>query len=155
MYTIYDCCVTHKDTDVLKPFAWDFRRIFTENHDGIDLDGKECYSVCYGAVISVGQDANDKYEVTVQYDEDVCVRYCNLSILEPYIVTGYAIKYDEKIGMSNDYIHFEYCVRVPSHSTSIVRIAGETWYKADPDPLLADRYAFVGDYRENPTQEES
>lgn len=144
---IEKCCLTHKDSDILKEFSYTNDAYTSDIHPGVDIEGTTCYSVCYGNVISVGHD-DDGIVVTVQYDGTKCVRYGHLSSIESYIQVGYAIKFDEIVGYSTNHIHFEYCISEPSQTRLSVRAGGCEWFKADPLHVLQFRNQFLYDDRE-------
>lgn len=130
------------------------------NHSGVDLkrftiksksDINEVFSICYGSVVAVNFDL-DGFVVTVQYDSEKCVRYCNL--LSVYVTIGQAVKYGDKIGIYRDYVHFEYAISTESDSSWAVRIGDLTYYKADPMPVLQNRYLYLYDYREDEPEED-
>ena len=140
---ITDCELTHETSYILK--YWSRKSLESQSHTGIDVSGTNVYSLCYGVVIAVEHD-NDGQSVTVQYNDDICVRYCHLSYVK--VNVGEAIQYEDEIGTCNRYVHFEYCTSSMSESDWAVRVDDLTFYKCNPLPVLLDREAYISDYRE-------
>lgn len=109
----------------------------TENnqHTGIDIVTTDVYSICNGVVIHIGKEIKtNKYEITVQYNAKICVRYCNLSTVN--IRAGSIVMDGDLLGCSEDFVHFEYVTTLANGSKHIVRVGKVTYYKQDPEPIL-------------------
>ena len=102
-------------------------------HTGIDITANEVYSICQGIVIDVGKNS-DGYAVTVQNNQNECVRYMHLKKsdvkVDEYIYIG------TFIGLADKFVHFEYITDSQSKPVWPVRINKLTYYKKDPTEVL-------------------
>ena len=129
---IKNCPVTLSDSTVLMPFIDTKSNIWYNRnggyHTGIDLLGIRAYSICAGVCTFIGYSTDEKNVVIIQYDRNVSFRYCNLTTV--LLSKGRTVDYQELVGYSSDYIHFEAITL--SKSPWKVRVGNLDYYKTDP-----------------------
>lgn len=140
------CPITRQAASILYPYidsnqsGW--YNIYGGLHDGIDIVAKSVHSICQGVVLFIGQNMdNHKYEITVQYDADRCLRYCNIAVV--YVNSGDAVIEGQLLGDVEDFVHFEYTSRPKNESVWPVRVGTQTYYKHDPEEYADGRITLL------------
>ena len=136
---IENCPITRTTSNMLYPYIDNendkWYRIYGGFHTGVDLECQSVHSACQGIVLDIGQDLDELYEVTVQYDANQCLRYCHLqSIL---VKENDLIDEGQWIGDAKDFVHFEYVDTNDSEAIWTFRAGVMTYFKHDPE-LYAD-----------------
>lgn len=100
---------------------------------GCLIKGDNIYSICNGQVLSISQDLNSTWCVTIQYNSQFWIRYC---ALESYDVNaGEYVYTHDLIGKGHDNTtRLEYCNSQVSNFP--VREIGIEIYKHDPTPII-------------------
>lgn len=140
--TFENCPLTGKSSFVTYPYISDEKSIWYRRygglHSGIDILCDKAYSICKGVVAYVGQDMdNNTYSVTIQYNSEESIRYCNLKSSE--VGRGDIIERDQLIGYTDNHLHFEYVTRTQRESIWPVRISKFQYYKQDPEDYASGK----------------
>lgn len=143
-----NCILTHEDSKILRKFKIS-DKIYEISHDGLDISGNCCYSICFGTVIQIVTNYYEKYTVSVQYDDTTIIRYGNLT--ECSLSVGSIISLGFVIGRCDNHIHLELCRPIPVQPSRIVNICNIIYYKYDPTYLLEIRDSALGDFRDGTT----
>ena len=98
-------------------------------HTGVDIQTTQVYSVCEGVVIEIGNNI-EGITVSVQYNVNICVRYCCLQNTE--LTLGQGIHMGDLVGTTEDFVRFEYAITDKLESLWPVRINILQYYKQDP-----------------------
>lgn len=128
---------------------------YGELHSGIDVLAANVHAVVPGVVLQVVQDKDSTWSVSVQYDVNQIIRYCNLR--EAYVSIGQIIMYKDTIGQCKNVLHFEYAklspIIIPEWN---VKLGICTYYKQNPLGVLDGSIQFnleaeyIVDYELNP-----
>ena len=134
---ILNCRVTKSDTQITKFFG---KQVDGTWHTGCDITAHNVYSICDGVVINIAKEQAGTFVVTVQYDNNRCVRYGNLSDVE--VSLGKPIVDGQMVGRAAKSVHFEYCLKNQT-SRFPFRVGSATYYKTDPIQIIRDEIAFM------------
>lgn len=145
MFKLKNCCITQKDSVVIKQFS-STEKLNQNGHYGVDILCDDVFSICFGIVAMIHTEDNH-YHISVQYNDSILLRYCNLN--KCYVTVGQPIVYNQLLGVADNHIHFEYCIPVMQDSSRCVRICNVTYMKSNPLPVLMNRAQFVPDFRDN------
>lgn len=145
MNKIKDCCITHKDSYVMRIFSPTYK-LGKNGHYGVDLICDDVFSACFGVVAEVYTDDNHLH-VAIQYNDDILLRYCNLKSC--YVTVGQPVVYRQLIGTADKHVHFEYCMPTMQDSDRCVRVCDILYVKSDPMIILLGRDEMVPDFRDN------
>lgn len=127
---IKNCPITHTDAMIIRP--WEYST--DDFHTGIDLFCDRVYSICSGVVIELDKSIDNTYVVTVQYTDDIIVRYLHLAATA--VAFGQIVKIDDIIGTAEEYVHFEYATK--QNSMFSVRLSNALgFFKHDPYEVAA------------------
>lgn len=137
-----NCIITKKDSEVLREYALTANG--KEYHTGIDIKAEEVYCPCKGVVVQ--RCLVDGYQsVIVQYSEHIALRFSHLK--ESYVQDGQIILDDEKIGLADKFVHFEYLTNADNDPTIRIYIMpGVELYMHDPRLVLSGNIQFDHSY---------
>lgn len=135
---INNCPITRQRSKVIRPYIESKENshysAYGGLHDGVDIEAKSVHSICQGVVLLIGQNKSDNlYEITIQYDANICLRYCNLDTV--YVSAGDAVIDGTMVGNAYRFVHFEYINRTQATSPWPVHIGPVTYYKHDSEQL--------------------
>lgn len=144
---INNCPITRQRSKVIRPYIESKENshynAYGGLHDGVDIEAKSVHSICQGVVLLIGQNKFDNlYEITIQYDANICLRYCNLDMV--YVSAGDAVIDGTMVGNAYRFVHFEYINRTQAMSPWPVHIGPVTYYKHDPEQF-ADKLLILPD----------
>lgn len=106
---------------------------------GMDVYGKDCYSLAPGQVVYIGVNQNNTFVVNVKTNNNEILRYDNLMKLS--VATGQQIEKDELVGVSSHgWLHIEYVTSWQGGSNFPVRVNDKLYYKQDPEDIVYERY---------------
>ena len=136
---IKDCIITLKDSEVLKEYGEDR---YYNYHTGIDLKAKEIYSPFRGVVVQkCFVDDIEHYGIVLQYSENICLRFTNLK--ECYVVSGSTVETNQKVGLADGFVHFEYLTSEENYPSFKVFLTNEVaFFKHDPWLILSGNILF-------------
>lgn len=131
--------ITHGTTQVLVPWIESTAdaqyKSYGGYHTGIDLKADEVYSCESGVVTQVGTDSSGMYELTVQYDAAVSLRYMHLKHVS--VRAGAILHKGDFVGTADKYVHFEYISVNAEGSKWPVRVGKVTYFKHNPELLFS------------------
>lgn len=129
---IKNCVITHKDSEIIK--SYDAMQGSNCFHTGVDIKASELYTPCCGVCIYTGL-IDNRPSCTIQYSPNICIRYTHLK--EVHVSQGQLIQYDQKIGIADEYVHFEYLTSERSYPYFRVFFQSEvSYYMYKHDPML-------------------
>lgn len=135
--TISYCDVTKGPAKIVIPYINDphstLFKTFGGFNPGVGIDAHNVYSFESGVVIQVGTNGKH-YEVIVQFDVNVSLRYDRMSTV--VVSPGQILAKGDQIGLVNNFVVFEYLTLDQGTSVWPVRVHTATYYKQDPTPLL-------------------
>ena len=127
-------------------------RIYGELHSGIDILTGSVHAAVPGVVLQVTQEMDNTWAVSVQYDVNQILRYCNLQDVD--VDVGQVVRYEHVIGNCKEILHFEYATLRPSTIPEWnVKLGICTYYKQDPIGVLDGSISFDLDVEKEVTYE--
>lgn len=131
--------VTQTESTIIKEWSDDESQgYFT----GVMFDACEVFSICDGVIVQVEKSTKYHKVVTIQYSNNLYVRYLNIIELDKEIVEGRTITFGQFIGRCyHNQLMFEVCTK-DGDKRWPVRIGKYTLYKEDPMPYLTDESTF-------------
>lgn len=130
---VENCSITKSSADIIAPYVDNMNDPWYNTlkgyHSGVDISATDVYSICEGVVIEVGRNTDGKV-VTIQYNASICVRYCHLQSTD--LRLGEAITSGSKIGIADDFVHFEFANNQQLESFWAIRISDLQYYKHNP-----------------------
>ena len=106
---------------------------------GIDVICDKVYNVAYGQVVYIGYDKNNQtYEINIKCNNDEILRYGNIKKLS--VSTAEYVDEGTQLGITKDYVHFEYATRWSSTQQFPVRVNKFLYFKQDPSDILEGQY---------------
>lgn len=129
---IKNCPITKRTSFLKTPYIGNIHdkmyKKYKGFHTGVDIEGKEIYTICPGVCTLVGKNDDEGDVVIIQYDRNTSFRYCNL--LSVSATMGSIVLPDQQIGIADKFVHFELLTR--QVSDWVVRVGKEVHYKQDP-----------------------
>lgn len=106
-----------------------------------DIIAKEVYAPCDSAVIYIGQDNDNYYNVLIQICADVVVNLKHLVSVN--VKVGDLVKGSSLLGTARKFCRIELGTLSQDEVSECIRIYDRTYYKRNPEQLTAENLGFV------------